>query len=654
MTINISQKLLPQFSESPVYPSPSLELRNLSELPYAQSSETPINSNVIAVQLLDPLIGNTVYEGSSTQEVTEQFIKILQSIKSEPYGHVLADILPLFDQCLEIDKEITNKISKTIARGDYYNNNLDLTHLKNFAKTLAEKIHQLKAGQRVLLPGGWVDAALKGHAVLYCIERTSETAFKFLIFNAGKGVQYHPGYVDKDSQSYYQGFVEIDEIPLERMSEKIFQGIIEALTLPKILYHSEPSEEIIYISIVSALGGKLIPPLDPVKYGSFYNKPQRSRICSFKSRLLTLKYLILQESLKHPEKQKDLLRAYKKIRFMHKKALLMQTGRNFFLETAAWNRETHKIISTGSRLLGRMSKKLVKQGILSEVELKQTLATLLDIRSSLKSKTQNYKKSLNSVTFKYTQELGSEGLPKIQYEFSGIDSLVPEEKKFSWQPKKTKRKNICLPQIPEQITPQNIGLYLQEWTKIPIDLIDSMPRISRSNAVVESLRALPIPKLNNSGEFWGQVPEKDIEGCLEGLFKLARLYNYEKDTDVSSPAGFIELNAALAMAEALARRKPEYKLRGYKLPYQQIFRFATNPSLILVNPVDHSRLEALLAYADSRVETHFPLTLQNDPTDFLFALHPESFTIDEKAVAQVQEWKYYTQFLFKSILLANP
>jgi hypothetical protein len=206
-------------------------------------------------------------------------------------------------------------------------------------------------------------------------------------------------------------------------------------------------------------------------------------------------------------------------------------------------------------------------------------------------------------------------------------------------------KNICLPQIPEQITPQNIGLYLQEWTKIPIDLIDSMPRISRSNAVVESLRALPIPKLNNSGEFWGQVPEKDIEGCLEGLFKLARLYNYEKDTDVSSPAGFIELNAALAMAEALARRKPEYKLRGYKLPYQQIFRFATNPSLILVNPVDHSRLEALLAYADSRVETHFPLTLQNDPTDFLFALHPESFTIDEKAVAQVQEWKYYTQFL---------
>jgi hypothetical protein len=79
----------------------SPELQNLSELHQTMPHEEPIKPNIIAVQLLDSFIGNTLYEGASSEEVTEYFIKIMRSLQKEPYGKVLADIIPLFDQCLE-------------------------------------------------------------------------------------------------------------------------------------------------------------------------------------------------------------------------------------------------------------------------------------------------------------------------------------------------------------------------------------------------------------------------------------------------------------------------------------------------------------------------------------------------------------------------
>ena len=54
---------------------------------------------------------------------------------------------------------------------------------------LAHQVRDLKVGEFLLWPGGWLEASLGGHAIMYLVDRVSATEANFVVMNTGAGVR---------------------------------------------------------------------------------------------------------------------------------------------------------------------------------------------------------------------------------------------------------------------------------------------------------------------------------------------------------------------------------------------------------------------------------------------------------------------------------
>ena len=366
------------------------------------------------------------------------------------------------------------------------------------------------------------------------------------------------------------------------MTAAIFQGIIELKVLPNVFHNFEPTSKHIYGSLIAALNQcEISRPLDPTVYSGYYIKEQRSGTCSFKALLVALRYLILDKSKKNPDALPGLYKAYKRIRFAHRKTVLLKHSSNFFHDKTKWDREAHKVISENVKLLARAASKLHQKLIICRDEFNLTLATVKDIRNRLARKKQKFYTSLKRLKFAFNpQILNPVSQPvKFSYFKNNDDRKIQRSgnKKSNERPTKVQHLNSFKMPKNRPVSPENITTLFQEWSGLNLQDFEQARHwefASLLNSVTEVLHCLPIPVKGDESGFWYKVPKKDIVVCLEGLFKLCRIYimfsaHFDKFVEISSSA-FIEINAALAIADTLARRNPECRLQGFQLPVQQI------------------------------------------------------------------------------------
>ncbi|CEK12109.1 DUF3638 domain-containing protein [Legionella hackeliae] len=74
--------------------------------------------------------------------------------------------------------------------------------IKKLATDIKNKVLALKEGERLFIPGGWININGGGHAMVYQIMRTSDEEFSFTAINAGSGLNYHHKKSSREKELY--------------------------------------------------------------------------------------------------------------------------------------------------------------------------------------------------------------------------------------------------------------------------------------------------------------------------------------------------------------------------------------------------------------------------------------------------------------------
>jgi len=158
---------------------------------------------------------------------------------------------------------------------------------------LAELVQaQIKKNGKCLLLGGW-----KGHAVSFVVEedKANQSKLKVTVYNAGDGVQFHPG-ATAGLKKKFQTSMEITCVDPDLLFKA---GWLEQLQLLANVsgrkYSHEPAE-ILYKQLIPTLGGKISSPDADI---NSLMTPQRSGTCTWKN----LFAFIAKEMGKLPSKQ---------------------------------------------------------------------------------------------------------------------------------------------------------------------------------------------------------------------------------------------------------------------------------------------------------------------------------------------------------------
>ncbi len=102
--------------------------------------------------------------------------------------------------------------------------------LEKFTSTTLGEINNLKPGQDLLLPGGWMGGDSPGHAMIYQFEKNAEGELLFSIYNSGSGLEFH----EKTSSKEKELFSPVKTYKLhEPINQKELQNLVSRLVIPK-------------------------------------------------------------------------------------------------------------------------------------------------------------------------------------------------------------------------------------------------------------------------------------------------------------------------------------------------------------------------------------------------------------------------------------
>lgn len=545
-------------------------------------SKGKFSLRLFANESCSPFIAGSTLQGSSFVSSLSRFFDCLDSSGVDKKSLTM---LPLLQGALEMAKEISRVT-------DVHEEDKILTSIQAVAQKLNDRVSNLKPGEKILIPGGWI-AGMKEYSLLYLIEKQKDGTYSLGIFNTNQGIQFHKNTIE-NGVLLCDPCLQIEKIRSKNLCQTdFFQALVEFQTLPKWRQSLEFSAENIYVGLVNSLKGKKVISKF-VKDSSFMVKPQIQGNCTFDLVFGFLHSTIINEASTLKAKQAA-LKEYEKIKFAYEKQSLIDACSHFFDPATPWSRTEHKLIKANAGKLARTALRLHGEVLISDKEYKACASTQLDIKQRLAAKKQEAKQ-IKSAPLSYT--LGMSG------------KIEAEEKlhlpKFSVKPNDVlgkKKAPLKIPPFPsphlEDITSDKITETLTDWVK-QVEAFSKHFEVDAAH-IQESLNrfmyALPLPK---ETDFWDLVPEQQITECLEQLFKLSRLYFFKSSTTSFStgkeplPKTIIGSHIAMAIGEHLARRQEVNKLNNYCLDYRSLIAFSQTPEAILANPLDQKKLQELL------------------------------------------------------------
>ena len=163
----------------------------------------------------DNFVMSTDLEGGQTEQSIPEMIEVAEEIISKLKG---SEALSLFDDNdLSTYRKVLGKLSKspnTSFRGDHTSKSFS-----NYLKARADQVKALEVEDFCIWCGGW-SGTNGGHAIMYIVERTSETEVSFIVCNTGQGVGYHPG-VGSDKIKRHT-CMRLNNIPLEKITDTVW------------------------------------------------------------------------------------------------------------------------------------------------------------------------------------------------------------------------------------------------------------------------------------------------------------------------------------------------------------------------------------------------------------------------------------------------
>ena len=160
-------------------------------------------------------------------------------------------------QLLSASSQLTdyeNRISEVRSDGRHT--------LESTLDDIKEKVLVLRAGEYLLLPGGWL-APDGGHAIIYELKKDSDGSILFTIHNSGSGLQYHAKRSDKEKELFSPTLTY--KITIDSLNSKHFMPFMnELLTLqiPRIHKKSKITAKYLYETVLAKLSylkGEIIP-----------------------------------------------------------------------------------------------------------------------------------------------------------------------------------------------------------------------------------------------------------------------------------------------------------------------------------------------------------------------------------------------------------
>lgn len=190
------------------------------EIDFTDKTTMKVVCNLIGDQHLEGLLdlsGNRIEGGNPSQSMG--YMAALCRMLVE-YGEKYPDRMTsgVKERLIEFSEELERSIvlfSSLIAK---------------FTKTVenvVEILAKVDAGERLLIPSGWIDPVM-GHFMLFECSKLPSGNYQILLFNSGDGLQYHQSFIQQ--QKRYLNTMRAYEIPADEMTNG---NLLKALLEPR-------------------------------------------------------------------------------------------------------------------------------------------------------------------------------------------------------------------------------------------------------------------------------------------------------------------------------------------------------------------------------------------------------------------------------------
>lgn len=254
----------------------------------------------------DVFIENTDIEGGQFPIAADTLLAILKSFLNPSHGENWRSKLTNFEQS-HFDRlfriidnvQYASELGKEMRPGQENSSTLSLI------QRIVSDISALAINDRIIIPGGWTNLG-GGHAIVYIIERSSDSKFSFTVCNTGEGLGYHPmlGASLSGHKAKYKTAMFVGEIDENRVTSPDVWFMILRLKLHP-SKHNEP--KLFYEVILPHLAGVSVHEIveQDMDACGHWETPQRAGTCFYRCTLSAIRYLMKKDGFN--QKQQKLL-----------------------------------------------------------------------------------------------------------------------------------------------------------------------------------------------------------------------------------------------------------------------------------------------------------------------------------------------------------
>lgn len=583
----------------------------------------------------DAFIAGTPLEGFTANQSTSYFHafmeNLLETADTDPDKYAFLakyrSQLEKFQEEMAAAKEIDANINKIARAGMNLSDEKRNKLIDDYAEELLEMFKTKKIGW---IPCGWVTKNGESHAMMARVNMKGSVS----IVNTGSGtMQNHPmiKVTSKDpltgelkEEIKYQEFVTISEIDKRRLHDKaFFKFFIELQTRPIWDGQLEFSDANIYKPLKKYLKGKVENALDPFNYPEMFKKGQRSGTCAIKAVSTTLYYMLCNAFRGASGNEKAAVRCYKKIKYLWQTQALVDIARE--IDDQITESQLHLLEDVMDNI-ARAAEKLYKKKQLTDGELEELHATLIEIKGRLE-KTKIVKEEVeptNPMETKFEKEvtpiketiefnesaIGQQNMIKVshgQRTLRKVDDILRKLAEDDFKNLSSIGQHVVKDYLEQAAS--DFGVVNRTQFSYDFDGLNNENRKAVQQALLDHFARLicrlPIPSTCTE-TIWDKIPDSEVVGVMEEVYRLQTILHKIQGLDKwgnsrKHDAEFTTMQyALLAINTHLACRLPEAKLKGYTVNYYDLVHEMKSPHFIIKNPLLQEQLNKIIRYFDPK------------------------------------------------------
>ena len=389
------------------------------------------------------------------------------------------------------------RLANLTQRGMNFEEKVDnVKEFATFKAHFSELIDSLKPSEEAIIFGGWAGTNnAPGHAIYYKLTKQDDEHFSFKVYNRGSGVNaYHPEVTINGYDKKYQMFLERTDVSRESLlSQAFLKPLIELRSLPQ-SNTTDYSADDVYDSLLNGLDGK---PVSQTAQLDSFTTPQHSGVCAWSGLMAMAQDALSPEEytlFEHRVKLQSLIDFYntnkQQVEFDNQLSMLLQYSLQQFAQETILKHA---------------------KGVLTDEEYHASGATILQISHEISAVLTQSANQHHTTAWVVSLKRALENPPKV----------IP-----------------ALPEIPITTMDEALTLPASTYDYPPVEGLSMVEILNKSQAFCETLlqqkdyralgayitqifETLPVPKGNDSTDFWTQLSIEDRDACRGKIVYLS-------------------------------------------------------------------------------------------------------------------------------------